>query len=137
MTQPTEHITFEINVLKDAITLAQDFLAKQEIPQTRRKQIIAKYQTRIRQLSASITHQQQLQKLRELETQRQKLMQMYQTQLTEIKQQIHNLTTPTILTDTTQSTQEMPASPASKLETQQTKEKVQAPKKSLFRRLFK
>ena len=136
MTQFPEHIAFEINVLREAIVLARDFLAKQEIPPTYRKQIIAKYQTRIQQLSASIIHQQQLQKLHELETQRQKLMQSYQTQLTEIEQKIHKLTTPTILPDTTQSTQEAPTSPASTLEPSQTKEQVRSRKRSLFQRLF-
>ena len=86
-----ERITFELNILKDALTLAQDNLTKHEIPAARGDPILAKYQTQLQQLSTSLTHRQQLQQLQHLETQRQQLMQLHHSQLAAIQQAINEL----------------------------------------------
>jgi dTDP-4-amino-4,6-dideoxygalactose transaminase len=117
-----ERITFEINILKEAVILVQEHITRPDIPPARGEYILRKYQTRIHHLSSSIVHQQQHQQLHQLETQRQQLMQAYQSQLTEIQQAIRDLKTT--------------ASYASPLETPQTNEPAPSAKRSRLRRLL-
>jgi hypothetical protein len=56
-----ERITFELNILKEAVVLVQENIAMQDIPPARGEQILGKYQTRIHHLSTSIVHQHQRQ----------------------------------------------------------------------------
>ena len=131
-----ERITFEISILKEAIIIAQDRLAKHKIPAVYSERILAKYQTNIRQLSTSIIHQEQRQKLQQLEQQRRKLMHKYQAQLTEIQQAIYELkqtTIPDALAPSTHQTAR-PSSPSDN--TPQLSEQSQSSKRSRFRRLF-
>jgi hypothetical protein len=94
-----ERITFELNLLNEAVVLVQERLAIDDFPPEHGNQILRKYQTRIHHLSTSITHQQQRQKLDQLETQRQQLKEVYQSQITELQQAIRNLKRTTLPQD--------------------------------------
>jgi hypothetical protein len=131
-----ERITFELNILKEAVVLVQENIAMQDIPPARGEQILGKYQTRIHHLSTSIVHQQQRQKLQQLETQRQQLMQAYRSQVTAIQQAIRDLKKTASPQDTALPTQGTMVSPTSPLETPQLNEHAQSTQRLRLRRLF-
>ena len=131
-----ERITFEINILKEAVVLVQDHIALHDVPSARGEQILGKYRTRIRHLSTSIIHQQQRQQLQQLEAQRQQLMQTYQSQLTEIQQTIRDLKQTTSPQDSPFPYHGPTASQAAPHETPQLNDHAQSSQRSRLRRLF-
>jgi hypothetical protein len=131
-----ERITFELNLLNDAVILIQDQIAIQNIPPAQGDRILKKYQTRIHHLSTSIAHQQQRDTLHQLETQRQQLMQTYQSQLTAIQQAIRDLKPTTLPHETSIPTQDTTESPPPPLDTPPVNEPAQSSKRSRLRRLF-
>lgn len=126
-------VAFELNVLNETIAFAQDYLATHDISPARGEQLLAKYQTRIHQLSTFITNERQRQKLRDLETKRQHLIETYQAQVTEIIQEIRNLKNTIQSNNATQSVQETTALQASLPESPRAHEPKKPFKRSRFR----